>query len=244
MGASLSTSPERIPDVWRACRLRHDVPTLATGHANLDRHLPGRGWPLGVISELLFESPGAGEFSLLLPALATVSARGQWVVLIDPPWIPYPPAMRGHGVALERVLLVRTRTASDSLWACEQALRGVPGGAVLAWPANPGFTRLRRLQLAAKAGRKLAFVFRPAAALAQASPAALRLQVTAAASGSRVRVLKCRGRLPEQSLLIRRGRHLPGMAALAATAERDDQFPLRLPADARAAPVEAHVHPA
>ncbi len=145
-------------------------------------------------------------------------------------------------MALERVLLVRTRTVNESLWACEQALGGVGGGAVLAWPANPGFSRLRRLQLAAKAGHKLAFVFRAAEALTQASPAALRLQVTADASGSRVRVLKCRGRVPAQSLLIRRTRHLPGVAALAAAAERHEKVPLQLPADARAAPVEAHFH--
>jgi hypothetical protein len=243
MGNRRSTSPEQIADVWRACRLNHDVPTLATGHAKLDSQLPGHGWPLGAISELLFESPGAGELSLLLPALATVSSRGQWVILIDPPWIPYPPAMRGHGVALERVMLVRTRSADDSLWACEQALRGVRGGAVLAWPADPGFTRLRRLQLAARAGRKLAFVFRAAETAKQASPAALRLEVTADASGSRVRVLKCRGRRPTGPLSIRQAPQVPGMCTLSAGADARAAVQLHaLPADGRAPSLDAHLH--
>ena len=71
-------------------------------------------------------------------------------------------------------MLIRTRTAEESLWACEQALRGVRGGAVLAWQEDPGFARLRRLQLAARAGHKAAFLFRPMLAARQASPAALR----------------------------------------------------------------------
>jgi protein ImuA len=201
------------PDVWRGRRTSRSIPVLPTGHQRLDRHLPDRGWPLGALTELLTQAPGIGEFSLLLPSLAAITARGQWVVLVDPPWIPYPAAMRGHGVALGRVMLVRTGTRAESLWACEQAMRDVPGGAVLAWPEEPGFTRLRRLQLAAQAGHKAAFLFRPRAVAGQPSPAALRLRLEPDAQGTRITVLKCRGRRPSGPLLIRRSRHLPGMAA-------------------------------
>jgi cell division inhibitor SulA len=205
-----------MPGVWRGRRIRRGIPALPTGHARLDRRLPGRGWPLGALTELLAGTPGSGELSLLLPSLADVTARGHWVVLIDPPWVPYPPAMHGHGIALERVMLIRTASQAESLWACEQALRGVPGGAVLAWQEDPGFTRLRRLQLAAKAGHKAAFMFRPLAAAGQSSPAALRLRLDADAGGTRVTVFKCRGRRPDRPVLVRRSRHLPGVAALAA----------------------------
>jgi cell division inhibitor SulA len=200
--------------VWRGCRVRRGIPTLSSGHAQLDYHLPGRGWPLGVLTELLSETPGAGEFSLLLPSLATITAKGRWVMLLDPPWVPYAPAMRGHGVALERVMLIRTRSAVDSLWACEQALRGVRGGAVLAWHEDPGFARLRRLQLAAKAGHKAAFLFRPMAAARQASPAALRLQVRAYETGISISILKCRGKHTREAIRIRHSRQLPGFTAL------------------------------
>ena len=130
------------PDIWRGRQLRRNIPALSSGHAKLDRHLPGHGWPLGALTELLLETPGAGELSLLLPCLAAITAKRRWVMLLDPPWVPYPPAMHGHGVALDRVMLIRTRTAGESLWACEQALRGVRGGAVLAWQEDPGFARL------------------------------------------------------------------------------------------------------
>lgn len=207
-------APNYGPDVWRGRQVRRNIPVLSSGHAKLDRHLPGQGWPLGALTELLSETPGAGEFSLLLPALAAITAQGRWLMLLDPPWVPYPPAMHGHGVALERVMLIRTRSNEESLWACEQALRGVRGGAVLAWFDDPGFARLRRLQLAAKAGHKAAFLFRPMTATRQASPAALRLQVKAHEGGIRVSILKCRGANSHETISIRRPQQLPGYAAL------------------------------
>ena len=198
------------PDIWRGRQLRRNIPALSSGHAKLDRHLPGHGWPLGALTELLLETPGAGELSLLLPCLAAITAKRRWVMLLDPPWVPYPPAMHGHGVALDRVMLIRTRTAGESLWACEQALRGVRGGAVLAWQEDPGFARLRRLQLAAKTGRKAAFLFRPMAAASQASPAALRLQVQAHEADTSISILKCRGKRTSEKIRIRRPQQLPG----------------------------------
>jgi len=100
-------------------------------------------------------------------------------------------------------LLVRTRGGKESLWACEQALRSGRGGAVLAWPERISFARLRRLQLAAEAHSKLAFLFRPESALQEPSPAALRLQVEAGEHcGTQVRILKCRGRRPPEPVWI------------------------------------------
>lgn len=226
-------------EVWRGRRHRADVAAISTGHARLDRQLPGNGWPLGAITELLTDTPGSGELSLLFPLLANVTARGQWAVLVDPPWVPYPPAMHGHGIALERVLLIRTRTPQESLWASEQALRGVRGGAVLAWQDNPGFTRLRRLQLAAKAGHKAAFLFRPASAAPHSTPAAVRLQLDAEASGTRITLLKGRGIQPGSSVLIPRDPHVPGSAAtLIAGTPQTIPDPVRLSAQ----PSALHSH--
>ena len=203
-----------MPGVWRGRQVSRDIPVLSSGYEKLDRHLPGKGWPLGALTELLTETSGSGEFSLLLPALAAMTSKRRWVVLLDPPWVPYPPAMRGHGVALEHVMLIRTRTVEESLWACEQALRGVRGGAVLAWQNDPGFARLRRLQLAARAGHKSAFLFRPMAATQQASPAALRLQLSGHDTDICISILKCRGKRSSEVIKIRRTQHTPGFAAL------------------------------
>ena len=190
------------PQLWRGREPNRSQRTVVTGHARLDAQLPGSGWPVGAVTELIAEQPGLGEFSLLFPALSSMSTGGQWVILIDPPWIPYPASLHGHGLALERLLVVHSGSARGALWACEQALHGSQGGAVLAWPEQAGFAHLRRLQLAAEAGGKLAFLFRSQAALTTASPAPLRLHLQGDASGTRIDILKCRGTRPREPVWI------------------------------------------
>jgi len=195
---------DAAPGLWKGRRPDDRQPALPTGHARLDARLPGGGWPIGAVTEIIASGPGCGELSLLLPALAELGARDQWVVMVDPPWIPYPPALRARGLALERLLLVRSGEARAALWACEQVLRSGRGGAVLAWPREIGFPRLRRLQLAAREQGKLAFVFRPGQALRETSPAALRLHLEHGAGHAvRVRVVKCRGAHPPPPLELR-----------------------------------------
>ena len=191
------------PQLWKGRRANHSQRSLPTGHARLDARLPGNGWPLGAVTELISARPGLGEFSLLFPALTDIGKQGQWLVLVDPPWIPYPASLQGHGLRLERLLLVRTRSEKESLWACEQALRSSRGGALLAWPERISFAHLRRLQLAAEEQGKLAFLFRPEQAAHTASPAALRLQLGAGSRhDTRVDVLKCRGSCPAEPAWI------------------------------------------
>jgi len=203
------------PQLWRGREPNRSQRTLSTGHARLDKRLPGGGWPLGAVSELIASTHGLGEFSLLFPALAEISQKGEWLVLVDPPWIPYPPALQSHGLALQRLLLVRTASARESLWACEQALHSSRGGAVLAWPELIGkrtisFARLRRLQLAAEAGGKAAFLFRPDSIRDTASPAALRLHLQGGESSpdeqrpgyTRIEILKSRGQKSREPLWL------------------------------------------
>lgn len=193
------------PKLWRGRRFSRGQRALPTGHARLDARLPGGGWPLGAVTELIADHPGRGEFSLLFPALAALGGQGQWVVLVDPPWIPYPATLQAHGLDLGRLLLVRSNGEGESLWACEQTLRCGQGGSVLAWPGRIDFAQLRRLQLAAEAHAKLAFLFRPASALRDASPAALRLLLESGErGGTRVRVLKCRGSRPPEAAWLPR----------------------------------------
>jgi len=207
------------PQLWRGREPNRSQRTLATGHTRLDKRLPGGGWPLGAVTELIASTHGLGEFSLLFPALAEISHKGEWLILIDPPWIPYPAALQGQGLALERLLLVRTASAAESLWACEQALQGSRGGAVLAWPELIGyksisFARLRRLQLAAETGAKAAFLFRPDSVRNTASPAALRLYLQGDEScqhdsdheqksgSTRIEILKSRGQQSREPLWL------------------------------------------
>ncbi len=196
------------PLLWRGKQVSHRIATLSTGHAILDEALPGGGWPLGAVTELVNDTAGCGELSLLLPVLAQLSQENHWISMIDPPWIPYPSALHGRGLALEKLLLIHTQNRSESLWACEQVVRGLSGGAMLAWPDALSFSEVRRLQLAAKRTRQTVFLFHDRKAANASSPAALRLQLTADDGDLQIRVLKCRGQRPASSIRIRRSQLL------------------------------------
>ena len=182
------------PQLWRGNQVSHQVKALSSGYLTLDDVLPGNGWPIGAVTELVHDTAGCGELSLLLPVLARLSQKNQRIVMVDPPWIPYPAALHGRGLALEKLLLVRSQNRSESLWACEQVVRGISGGAMLAWPDAMSFSELRRLQLAAESTRKVVFLFRDQKAINVSSPAVLRLRLTADEGDLQIRVLKCRGR--------------------------------------------------
>lgn len=196
------------PLLWQGGRRQTHIPVLSSGDERLDRILPGGGWPLGALTELLVARDGVGELSLLLPTLAQVSRDGGWTVLIDPPWTPYPPAIHGRGIDLQRLLLISTRDADESLWACEQALRGVRGGVVLSWLRGArhkaGFKHLRRLQLAARSGQKGAFLFRSTRVAGQSSPASLRLLLDVDQQDLCLTLLKGRGCRPGEAVRLRR----------------------------------------
>lgn len=194
----------RQPGIWRAGERQREtgLAHLATGFPALDAVLPGGGWPLGALTEILHDHAGIGELSLLMPALARLSRRGRWIALIAPPYLPYAPALSGHGVDLSHLLLIHPGSATDALWAVEQTLRSGTCGAVLAWPRRVDGGSLRRLQLAAGAGRTLGLIFRRHADGASPSPAALRLHLEHRDDGIRVRLLKCRGGNSGQELAV------------------------------------------
>jgi len=200
-------------DVWRGDALAAaPLPGLATGFAALDAELPGGGWPRAGLAELLPATTGSGELSLLLPALARLSADElAWVVCIAPPYPLHAPALAQGGVDLTR-LLVAGAPGRDAAWVCARALEAEGVGAVVAWLPQADATVLRRLQLLAEASRALLVVFRPAAAAAQPSPAPLRLTLDGDGERLRVRILKRRGAPPTAplSLAVPRPASLPG----------------------------------
>lgn len=117
---------------------------------------------------------------------------------------PFGPALIAHGLPAGRLLWARTDTLGARLWAAEQALRCTAVAAVLAWlPARVQVAALRRLQLAAQNSAKPLFVLRPAAARQEASPAPLRLLLSAGADGAiQVDLFKRRGPPLLQSLCL------------------------------------------
>jgi cell division inhibitor SulA/protein ImuA len=192
------------PAIWRG-RSAARAETLPTGYAALDAGLPGKGWPRKGLIEILVSRFGVGELNLLLPALAALTCRPapRWCVWISPPLEPYAPALAAHGIALERVLVVRDPESRPSgqrgspqrgLWAFEQTLGSGAADVALAWAARGPRTReIRRLQLAAERGKTLGVLFRPQRAARESSPAILRVAVEPRAHGMQLTFLKSRG---------------------------------------------------
>ena len=100
---------------------------VVTGQAALDAELPGGGWPLGGLVDLL--QPEEGEaplWPLLLPALA-VRQRGGVVVLMGVPhWAETKPA--------------ETKPPSKATWVSNEADNGSggQGEAIEEWDAKIG----------------------------------------------------------------------------------------------------------
>ena len=181
-------------DIWRGDSIATpSLPGIASGFAALDAELPGGGWPAGALTEIYPEVEGIGEFSLLAPALARLAIDDKWIACIAPPHLPYAPALAALGIDLSRLLVVRTRSRAETLWATRQSIASRACSAVLCWLAGADMPSLRRLQLAAESSPVMAVLFRPSSEARQASPAALKLQLASRLDGLALRILQRRG---------------------------------------------------
>jgi hypothetical protein len=199
----------QLPGVWRGGELEHArQPAFRTGYAALDAELPGGGWPSGTLSEVLHEAVGIGEVTFLAGALARASEANRLVAWINPPHLPYAPALAQAGLALDRCLVVRPANREDALWAAEQALKSGACGAVMLW-LEEGATRrhdeyawLRRLQMSAESGRSMAIYFRSTAAERLSTPAHLRVVLSREDGVLKARIPKRRGPSLQQPIAL------------------------------------------
>ena len=108
--------------VWRGQPASLPSAAQPTGLAALDAVLPTGGWPESALTELLLPADGVGELRLLLPTLARLTQARQDIVLVAPPYLPYPAGWRQAGVDFAFVHLIDAQPR-DALWATEQCLR-------------------------------------------------------------------------------------------------------------------------
>ncbi|MGA2025233.1 MAG: hypothetical protein ABSH23_10795, partial [Steroidobacteraceae bacterium] len=78
---------DQLSRLYRQGEWRRDPrPAMPSGFAQLDANLPGGGWPMGAIAELMPAAMGIGELSLLLPALSGLTRAGRCIAWIAPPY--------------------------------------------------------------------------------------------------------------------------------------------------------------
>lgn len=192
--------------VWRAARLDTSrIASIPSEYPALDTQLPGGGWPLGMLTELITREPGIGELRFLVPLLRRLSREHKVVILLGPPHAPYAPALASFGIDLDYLIIIDAPQAADRLWAVEQTLKSASFGALLAWlpQARTRPEHLRRMQLAAQAAQGPVFLFRELAAQFESSPAPLRLLLLPRPNAQlSVQLLKRRGPVLARPLLL------------------------------------------
>lgn len=236
--------------LWRGSSLGSATdPTLSSGFAALDAELPGGGWPLRAVTELLTPQAGVMEWRLLAPAL-----RGWWqgqalpaamtgragrraraaeptlrsLLLINPPHTPHLPGLQGLGLPPSALIWVAAATPAEALWATEQAIKSRV--AVLAWLPEARPEQIRRLQVSALGSDAPAFLMRPERAGQQSSAAPLRLVVKPGGDWTLdVHLLKRRGPAHEGWLSLPA---VPGAVEPLLTAARRKPQPVPAPAPA------------
>jgi len=206
----------RHPAVWCASdELPAPHTCIPTGHAVLDAALPGGGWPAGEMTELLTDCCGHGELSLLMPLMvnaanatnaAEAESRDGWLAWIAPPYAPGLSALAAAGLHTTRLLVIEAGTAGERAWSLRQALRSAACTVVVGWLDRIDSTVLRRLQLAVREAAVPLILFRPTCEARSASPAAVRLLLSASAPGVlRIDILKRRGRPASQPIHLASG---------------------------------------
>jgi protein ImuA len=180
--------------LWRGNSLGQVAdPTLPSGFAALDAELPGGGWPLRAITEVLTPQSGVLEWRLLAAGLrhwwaaqalpeptprrrqpaTTPGLRS--LLLVNPPHTPHLPGLQALGLPPSALVWVAARTPAETLWAAEQAIKSHV--AVLAWLPEARPEQIRRLQVSALSSDAPAFLVRPERVGQQSSAAPLRLVV-------------------------------------------------------------------
>ncbi|MEY2726488.1 MAG: hypothetical protein RLZZ458_2355 [Planctomycetota bacterium] len=190
-----------------------------TGLAGLDSLLPGGGIPSASVIEWISEQQGQSAGSLALRAAARLLQRPGCLAVIDEQQDFFPGVVETHGIALQRLLLIRIPPESppltaqrksrssaggltsggQALWALEQTCRSRGVRVVLAWLHRCTSAIVRRLQLAVESSGVVLMLLRPAQALQQPSFADLRLLVKPLPASRRFQISLLRARQSLQS---------------------------------------------
>ena len=177
--------------------------TAPFGIADIDSHLPAGGLARGALHEVMFQSPGdAGAATAfctaLIVRLAQVNRQQDengtekrpqdktvlWCLQdrTTDAGLVYPPGLAWLQLDASRLLAVRTRRDTDTLWVMEEALRCTGLTAVIGEAKTVDLTASRRLQLAAEASGVTALLLRPASDAPGTSAATTRWRIGAAPS--------------------------------------------------------------
>jgi protein ImuA len=185
-------------DIWRGCTgelLSALAQPVDTGWAALNAGLRQGGWPRSNLIEVCQQNLNHGEWQLMTPALLRLSSG--FIVLLNPPAMPFVQGLLQAGLDLDRIIIVQAAAKADFLASFYELARAQACDAVLGWQPKQAlsYAELRKCQLAAADGAGLYILFRPASMRSQSSPASLRLWLESGATALQVTLFKQKGML-------------------------------------------------
>lgn len=185
-------------DIWRGDS-RAFVPQLAvdSGYADLNASLLNSGWPTRSLVEVCQRGLNQQEWQLLSPALKVGTG---YIVLLNPPALPFCQALIQWGIDLERIIIVQITNKADFLASFVELARSESCEVLLAWQQHQtlSYTELRKCLLATNEGAGLCVLFRPESAQQQSSPATLRLLTEVTSTQVQIKIFKQKGVLQQQ----------------------------------------------
>ena len=184
-------------DIWRG-NSRALVPqlTVDSGHAQINASLLNGGWPVRSLVEVCQRGLQHQEWMLFSPAM---KAGSGYIVLLNPPALPFCQALIQAGIDLERVIIVQVVDKADFLASFVELARTESCEVLLAWQQKQAmsYTELRKCLLASNEGSGLCVLFRPESAQQQSSPASLRLLAEITPTAVQIKFFKQKGVLQQ-----------------------------------------------
>lgn len=194
--------------VWQGQMQPVSEQMCTSGYPELDEWLQGGMPKQGVVA--IDTDVGIGEMRLLLPyALTRQTQQNKLLVLISPPLQINGEMLAQLGFDLSQVLLLTPESQQDALWAAEQCLKSDCCHTVLSWLADLEIHQIKRLQLAAKQGNAVQFIFQQQHNYSQSLPVTMSLSLHAQPKGLRIKMNKRIGSWLHQHLDLDLQRYWP-----------------------------------
>lgn len=144
-----------------------DEEATGLGLGEIEGAFPNGVFPMGVTHEFISTSSEtaastSGFLTVLLGKLLDQNGHCLWAST-QPRRSVFPPALADFGIRPEQILFVDTKTAKDTLWVIEEALKCEALTAVVGEITELSFNESRRLQLAVERSKVTGLIhrFRP-----------------------------------------------------------------------------------
>jgi len=189
----------RRGDIWRGhSRVFISQEVCSSGFSEFDKALLNGGWPKGSLIECCCQHDAfTGEWLMFRPAITALCKKypEYFLVLLNPPAIPFAPALIQRGIPLNQLLVVESKSKQDFIACFTEFTRSAHCLMLLSWqtPYSLNYTELRKCQLASTEGRSIYTLFRPNYAKNQSSPAPLRITLEFESTALQIEIFKQRG---------------------------------------------------